>query len=48
MEALRVDYADLAPDPSKSVRTPATSASFVKWLEIQTLRLQILNQNLPP
>lgn len=48
MKALRVDYADLAPDPSNSVRTPAATASLVKWLEIQTLRLQILNQNLPP
>ena len=46
MKAWRVDYADLASDPFKAVCRPATSASLGKWLEMQTLRLQILTQNL--
>lgn len=48
MKAWRVDYANLASDPPKAVCRPATSASLGKWLEMQTLRLQILNQNLLP
>lgn len=48
MKAWRVDYADLASDPSKAVCRPATSASLGKWLEMQTLRLQIPNQTLLP
>lgn len=46
MKAWRVDYADLASDPSKAVCRPVTSAALGKWLEMQTLGLQILTQNL--